>query len=115
MAHSRVNQRLKPFPTPVCRLELTSMTPIDGDNLTAAFEEMLPALARVLPVDQIGQLQTVIDYDEHELAFEMLSAMLREAQATVPRESRACFLELARHLQIDAAIWRVVCSPYPTP
>lgn len=81
----------------------------DEDGLTGAFDQILDALEHVLLVDQIAQLQTVIDYDEHELAFEMLSAMLREARASVPRQSCALFLELADQLRIDPAVWRDIC------
>lgn len=95
------------------RPELRSVTPDDDDGLTGNFEELLTTLEHVLSLDQLGEIRTVIDYDEHELAFEVLSAMLREAGATVPQAARALFLRLAHHLQIDPALWSDVCKPSP--
>lgn len=82
----------------------------DEDSLTGRFEDLLSSFEHVLSVDQIRDLQIVIDYDEHKLAFEMLSAMLREAGVTVPQEARASFLQLARQLRIDSALWRDLCN-----
>jgi hypothetical protein len=83
----------------------------DEDSLTEHFEDLLSTFEHVLSVDRIRQLQIVIDYDEHKLAFEMLSAMLREVGAVVPEEARASFLHLAHQLRIDAALWRDICNP----
>lgn len=83
----------------------------DEDSLSGDFEELLSRLEHVLSGDQIWELQNLINYDEHELAFEMLTAMLRQAGATVPQAARARFLQLARQLGIDPAGWRDVCKP----
>lgn len=83
----------------------------DEDSLSGVFEELLSTLEHVLSVDQIWELQSIINYDEHELAFEMLSAMLRQAGTRVPQAASVLFLRLAHQLRIDAALWRDVCKP----
>lgn len=85
--------------------------PNDEDSLTGIFEELLSLLEHALSVEQIRDLQALIDYEEHELAFEVLVAMLRQAGAKVPQEPSAFFLRLAHQLRIDAARWQDVCEP----
>lgn len=87
----------------------------DEDGWTGAFDEIITTLQHVLSKDQIRELEIVIDYDEHELAFEMLGSMLRQAEATVPELARTPFLRLAEQLRMDAARWRDVCPELPDP
>lgn len=82
--------------------------PDNRDSLSGVFEEVLSTLEHVLSVDQIRELRHVIDYEEHDLALEMLIAMFRQAKAAVPHETSALFLRLARQLRVDAALWRDV-------
>jgi hypothetical protein len=75
------------------------------ENLATDFAALVSNLEDVLSPSQVWELQIHIDYDEHELAFQMLCEMLRHADVTIPDPASELFVELASRLGVDDALW----------
>jgi len=88
--------------------------PDEYENLETDFAALLSVLEHVLSPSQVWELETYADYDEHELAFEMLCDMLRQARGTVPEPADDIFLELATHLGVAHALVQDLRRPKKT-
>jgi len=98
----------QPTPTSRSTSEPMPIIPDAEDNLSTDFAALLSKLEHVLSDSQIWELQIHVEYDEHELAFEMLCDVLRRAVVTVPEAADEIFHHLAIHFGTDEALWRAL-------
>ena len=83
----------------------------DAEEVATYFAALLSLLEDVLSPSQVWELEVLLNYDERELAFDLLCSMVRSMDAVIPQPGLELLAQVGQHLGVSEARWRDLGRP----